>query len=265
MTMVNPGKRDLVSWWCMEESSGNALDSHGSNNLSSSGTISRTTGKIGYGRDLQIENNEFFYISSNSTLEFSGDVGMTIGCWSKKASAPAKTAQMLMTKARPGTIGSFYMGYGASDINSPVFGLGLNGLTTYNNVTWNGNLSTGIWYFILAWHDPTNDIIAISVNNGTPITDAHTVGMANGTAHTFRIGAFGASTYGWYDGLIDEAFISRRVYTADEREWLYNGGNGRTYADLSEIKSVNFVSISNLKSYTHVQKNNISSILHVKN
>ncbi len=46
------------------------------------------------------------------------------------------------------------------------------------------------------------------------------------------------------DGIIDEAFIARRVYTDDERSWFWNGGAGRRYTDLITPQGVTGVFLS---------------------
>jgi hypothetical protein len=83
------------------------------------------------------------------------------------------------------------------------------------------------WYFLLAWHDATNDLIWLSVNNATPQSTAWTYGTFNGTGE-FRIGGDQGGA-GLFEGRIDEVAIWSRVLTSDERTALFNAGAGKYY------------------------------------
>lgn len=99
---------------------------------------------------------------------------------------------------------------------------------------WNGTPTTGTWYFIVGWHDPNANTLNIQVNNGTPTTRSHSYGIYDGSLSSTRQIKIGALVgyYQYMDGLMDEVSVWKRVLTADERTWLYNNGNGRTYEDL---------------------------------
>ncbi len=56
--------------------------------------------------------------------------------------------------------------------------------------------------------------------------------MFNGTA-PFNIGRLGGTATTYHDGSTDEVVLYKRILTAAERTWLYNGGSGRTYTDLT--------------------------------
>ena len=49
----------------------------------------------------------------------------------------------------------------------------------------------------------------------------------------------------YFDGLIDEAFFYKRILTPDEIDWLYNNGQGRSYAELDAGKRVSVDSNGN--------------------
>lgn len=103
-------------------------------------------------------------------------------------------------------------------------------------------ITSGVWYHIVFWHDPVADQIGMSINNGTPITSAWSLGITTpitDSTNRLWVGAYALSTPAYFtDGIIDELSIWNSVLTADEREWLYNSGDGRTYDDLQDGTSM---------------------------
>jgi len=103
--------------------------------------------------------------------------------------------------------------------------------TSANNL---GAVSTGVWYFINAWHEAAANTCSIQVNDGAPNSANETAGEnVADTAANLRIGAQDTTEASFFDGLIDEAAFYKRVLTAAERTWLYNSGAGRAYAEVS--------------------------------
>ena len=72
--------RDLQGWWKLDEASGSAVDSHGSNTLTQTGTVGAATGKIDGARDFSTSN--YFSIASNASLS-TGDISFSLACWAK--------------------------------------------------------------------------------------------------------------------------------------------------------------------------------------
>jgi hypothetical protein len=90
-----------------------------------------------------------------------------------------------------------------------------------------GSPSLDTWYWIEWRTDGTN--LYGCVNRGTEDSVSATFSGNNSTA-PFSIGAF-AAIAGWYmDGLIDGLLFGKTLPDTDERDWLYNSGNGRTWA-----------------------------------
>lgn len=93
--------------------------------------------------------------------------------------------------------------------------------------------TTGVWYLVNAWHDADADQIGFSIDNGTATTKSHTGGTKDGT-QSFLIGTQ-EGTIRFLNGRMDEiGYWKGRVLTSAERTALYNGGNGKRYADLSD-------------------------------
>lgn len=227
---------DMKAYWNFEEASGNLIDVHtGTHTLTETGgTIASAGGKVGNCRDFELDDSEWFQRSAHADLA-NIDEDMTIAFWVNLESKA--TYQDIITYGW--NVGSsvygceyrtntdrfrFYMCGDANFVNQTVIAA--------DNF---GSPTLGTWYFYVAWHDAANNEIGIQINNGTANTTAHTTGGWDQTLGIFVIGA----GYNWnpmgqfFDGMLDECGFWKRVLTADEKTWLYNSGNGRTYADMN--------------------------------
>lgn len=220
-------KTGLVAWWSLDETSGTRNDSHGTNHLADGNTVLYGTGKISNAADFEATNSEYLYLADNAALSM-GDIDFTLVAWVKFESS---TADMIVLSKYD---------YGASQREYQVLVNASNRVFLY--VSGNGTTTAydsatgpidGEWGFVVCWHDATANTINVQVNNGTPSSTSYSGGVLDGTA-TFAIGSrFNNGTPdAFFDGLIDEVSIWKRVLTADERTWLFNSGNGRSYSEL---------------------------------
>jgi hypothetical protein len=216
---------DLISYWKMDEASGAAIDSHGSNTLTDTNTVGAATGKVGGARDFELDNTEYFTINDNDSLSM-GDIDFTLAAWVKLESTGVN--RNIIAKYNVAGNMREYRLYYAQAVNRLQFEVspdgGSSARTNANNL---GAPALDTWYFIVAWHDSVNNELSIQVNNGDIDTIAHSTGVLAGTA-PYRIGVSGSGFDAW-DGLIDEVGVWKRVLTSDERAALYNGGGGVTY------------------------------------
>lgn len=83
-------KTGLISYWKLDETSGNAVDAHGSNTLTDENTVGSAVGKVLTGRSFVAANSERLSIPSNATLQ-TGDVDFSISLWIKPSAAPGIT------------------------------------------------------------------------------------------------------------------------------------------------------------------------------
>jgi hypothetical protein len=99
-------------------------------------------------------------------------------------------------------------------------------------VTGFGAFSIGTWYFVTVGHDAAANQIFATVNAGSPETAAHSGGILD-AAQPFVLGDYLNGGGAAFDGLVDEFGIWKtRTLSGAERTWLYNAGNGRSYADI---------------------------------
>lgn len=232
----NPGISQLISWWNLDETSGMRYDAHGSNHLTDVNTVGYQTGKKGNAADFEWGNAEYLTINDNPSLSF-GDEDMTMGVWIKVESF-STGAEAIFGKW--GAVDEYHLYIGPT-VNSPRFAVNNGSVVTV--VDWGSVLSVGVWYFIMGWHDSVNNQIGICVNNGTPVTASHTGGILDG-ASAFRFGSYDPIDIEKFDGLMDEVFLYRKLLSADERSWLWNGGLGRTYQELLTSQGISGVFLS---------------------
>ena len=210
---------NLIAYWPLDEASGDALDAHGSNDLTDNNTVGAASGKVNGARDFEFANSEYFARADNADLS-TGDIDWTFACW-VNAESLVETWNVIVRK---GTEWHLYYVAGPNTFRFYVDG-------SSNFVASSGSLSTATWAFVVVWHDSVNNQIGISVNAGAADTNAHTTGMIDGLG-PFELGGDSSQSFYW-DGLIDEVGFWKRVLTSDERTELYNAGSGRDYAYVS--------------------------------
>lgn len=208
----------LISHWKMDQSSGNAPDSVGGNTLTAVNTPTSATGKINTCASLASGSLQSYNRADNASLSLGGHIHCAMGGWVKLTT---KAATMHVIGKRVANI-EYWIRYNFAT-DRLEFMVTHDG-TTQKIVSWGSAPSTAVWYYVLGWHDPDADIIAIQINGATPVTTAHSLGTFDGTS-MFEIGAGnGAETW---NGLIDEvSFWKGRKFTQADGAMLYNNGNG---------------------------------------
>jgi Concanavalin A-like lectin/glucanases superfamily len=213
----------LISYWKLDESSGDALDAHGTNDLTDNNTVGSASGKINGARDFEAANGEYFSRADNAGLS-TGDIDFTFAAW-----VNAESLSGFPVVANKGWAGSGggreWILYYRTDASR--FRFAVENETAEVDANTLGAASTGTWYHVVCWHDSVNNQIGIAVNGGSADTAAYSGGVTD-AAGDFRIGASPTQSLYW-DGLIDEAGFWKRVLSSAERLVLYNGGSGLAY------------------------------------
>lgn len=213
---------NLVSYWKLDASSGNESDSHGSNTLTEIGTAGSTSGKLNGGRvvDGAFPTLDGFSLSDNSAFDGT-DRAFTLALWINATSLSgegwflSKWGSLANREFRLYTTGT-----------TLVFTIGDSSVST-TSVNWGSALSTGTWYHVCCWHDPSANEIGVVVNAGTPVTASWSTGIQDGAA-AFEVGCNTTDGNNW-QGTLDELGLWSRVLTSQERTDLYNSGNGLAY------------------------------------
>lgn len=223
---------NLISYWSLDEASGDAIDAHGTNDLTDTNTVGAATGKVDGARDFEESASEYFSHADNSDLS-TGDIDFTFACWVNAESFTGSNQRIICKINNAVTVLEYDFYYRGSE--SRFYFDVYNGSSLVGRVAANtfGAPSTATWYFVVGRHrgGATNEI-DISVNDGG-FDSAATTGAPADTAAPFSIGSLAGLAGTFWDGLIDEvAFWKRSISDAEVTE-LYNSGNGRDYAYVS--------------------------------
>ena len=214
----------LISWWSLDETSGTRADSHGSNDLTDTNTVGYATGKQSNGGDFVRTSSEYLSHASNSDLT-TGDIDWTIAYWVKFD--VVNVYQAVVSKWNGA--GEFWIGL-SYEGKARFYAEKSSG---YADLYSTASLSADTWYFITAWFDSTNDLIYIQINDATPESTACTDIRTD--TKNWLIGAASSGSGDQVDGVVDEVGFWKRLLTSDERNQLYNSGNGVSYADLTSV------------------------------
>jgi hypothetical protein len=214
----------IVSWWKLEEASGNRVDTPGTVDITSDPGPGQAAAKVNNGADFESGSSHFLESSSDpSALDFA-DADFTIAGWVNLESVGA--LRSILTKwNETGDQRQYRLIYDHTGTTFK-FQVSSDG-TAIASVSSSITPSTATWYFLVAWHDATANTINITVNNGSPNSTSHSGGCFNSTADVMMGAGDGAVDF--FDGLIDEVGVWSRVLTAGERTVLYNNGTGITY------------------------------------
>src|SRR5512146_1241028 len=221
---------NFIAGWEFENGSALGTDS-GSNGLTLvNNGVTQVAGVVGNAISCVATSSQYLSRASEALLQ-TGDIDFTFAAWVK---ATTKTAFMFAVAKDTNTGGAreyglyydpvldrFRMGvYRAVDTLAPVSADAL------------GAVTTGVWYFLVGWHNAAADTVSIQVNNGV-VNSAATGGalQAAGGAE-FRIGGRATPGSGLYwNGLLDQVMFWKRVLSSTERTGLYNSGAGVTVAE----------------------------------
>jgi len=230
---TNPLKTNLVAWWTLDEESGQRNDSFSGNHLTANGSISfDPDGKQDNAAWANNPGNEGRYLTRTDNADLSmGDIDFTIGGWFKPLSLNQFPINQHRLIGKATTLTREY--YISISGSKPEihFSVSADGSSTVTTVSSGVIAAVNTWYFIIAWHNAATNQIFIQVNNAPPVPKAHFGGVFDG-AHDFAIGGRHGGTNRFFDGLIDECFVYKRILTSSERMWLWGGSSGRTYSEL---------------------------------
>jgi len=217
---TNPGTTNLVAWWSLDETSGTRVDSHGSNDLTDNNTVGFAAGVQGNAADFESTNTEYLDITSPVAALRGGNKDFTIGGWIKLESR--NTWCHVLSVYTSGE-----REYFVTDDGTYLHAYLGDGSLLWVADAASASLSTATWYFWVVWHDTSGPSWNIQTDDGSVTSDTTFGGTPGTGTSALRMGTSN------FDGLQDECFYYERVLTADERTWLYNGGSGRAYSDLS--------------------------------
>lgn len=216
---------NLVAYWKLDESSGNAADSVGSNTLTNNGTASYSTGKINNAWDGGATNTTKWLTSTTN----SGTIhqNMSFSFWVKMNTEITSGAQGFFT-IRTDTSSNFIDWRVSYEYNAGTRRLafyrskpGVADQVVYYNIT----LGTTNWHHVVMTYDTATLLGYVA---GSQVATLAASGVGTAGASTITIGATGASNEP-ASALIDEFGIWTRGLSSGEVTSLYYGGAGNQY------------------------------------
>jgi hypothetical protein len=220
----------LISYWKMDEASGNEPDAHGSNTLTDNNTVGSAAGKINTGRDF---NGTDEYLSHASDL-LSGATACSVQAWvySSRASLVFRPDNVFYVGDNGATgdiVAIDFEGDGSGAKFRFIKTEGFGG--TYAKA--DNFASVATWYHLVGTVS-TAGVTTLYVNGvAQATTGSLTNGAMSSTASTTigcRNDLTGAS---FWQGTIDEVAIWSRELSAAEVTELYGGGSGFAYPMVS--------------------------------
>ena len=195
-------------------------DSHGSNHLTDNNATPSATGKQSNCASFTRSSSQYLSRADNATLS-PGNTSFTFATW-VKLDNKTNTQRILGKWAASNQEYLLQYDQPSDRFTWSVSDTGSNTVSVTASTF--GSPSTATWYFVVVYHDATNDLIGISVNNGAFNTAAHSAGIYNGTADFIISGSTNS-----LDGDIDEVGYWSAVLSATEISNLYSSGSGTTY------------------------------------
>jgi hypothetical protein len=220
---------NLVSYWRFNESSGNAVDDVGSNDLTNTG-CTYTTGKINNGVDLEAGDSDYLSITDASQTGLDFSTALSFSAWVKVESTFGGVRYVVLSKWSGAGADRSYWWY---LLNNDTMTLQTNdGVTTEEFAfQYTPGFSTGTWYHIVVTMEQQTHTLTKTVAKG--YVNGDLVNMFSVTAVTIQNGAAdfivgNKASADYFDGMIDELGVWSRALTHVEVLQLYNLGSGLT-------------------------------------
>jgi hypothetical protein len=202
----------LISWWDMDEISGDRIDSHGGFTLASNGVGSALGKVVAKAANFVASEGDFL---SRAATPYAGTTG-TLAFWAKNSSSISN--QTLFT----------FNGLSELEFKSSGSGGALFVVNADSLPASKGSLTMTSWNLFLLEHTPTLGRIYVNNVVGSDSSGSYTAITGSGD---LVIGERATSGENW-NGQIGPFSIWNRILTSDERAELYNSGNGLGYDDI---------------------------------
>jgi hypothetical protein len=229
---------NLVSFWDLDESSGNRADSHGSNTLVDASSVGARNGLISNGANFVLASSDRLTLADNADISVGSDVSFVYAGWFYVDLVSGYYVPL----SKWGTTDTEYL----LDLNEPGgstrrIAWYVRDSTDTSNVIVIANdqipYAQTAWYFLVMGYDKDLDLVFLTTNNNVTNIDALAGGGFNGT-ESLSLGS-NNNPGSYYDGVIDElGFWKGGILNPAETTWLYNSGSGRTYSDLTGYSAV---------------------------
>lgn len=213
----------LIAAWDLSEQSGARVDQKGGLDLTDNNTVTGQAAGSPQGgpcSQFTAANSEFLSHASAAALQ-TGDIDFTVEAWVYMDTIGANrrfvarddegaNREYVLWYFHGGTCFAFQMG------GSTLLGTG-------------AAPAAGGWHYLVGWHDATADTMNLQVDNGAPDSQAEAVISAKNVPLTVGVDS---APFNYHNGRMWALRFWKRVLTSDERVLTWNGGLGRTFAQL---------------------------------
>lgn len=256
MTMIMPDPKNFICWCPLDEASGNVLDQVKLRAFTTANLGQGAGHASPHGRDWEQGTPSKCYIADAAWNTF-GNESIVMGAWLKgetfnttwDSGSYVYDLTAIIAKAISLNDHEYFLGF--DDVYRPTFRMsnGTSHVWDTNAQGTSGQLSDGTAGLIIGGYnaDDNQAFVKLYSTAGALLTSgvaADSVGFGtSGDSVPLWIGgqqetaAAGDGTHYW-DGIIDETFIYKGIFSADNLEWIVNGGVGRTYSDLIAVGGV---------------------------
>ena len=225
-------KDGLKAYWDLDESSGNAIDSHtGGHDGTDNNTVGTSaTGGPGGGRcrDLVAANNEYFDVTHHADLT-GGNSDWTIGGWGYSDDLSTTRSLMAKRTSSGGTDNEYEILWFDSKLQ---FFIG-DGSTSFGTGISHGGISTATWYFWLAWHNSGTSKLHLSEDDSEATAVSHGITPGTSTAGVALGNLFPTTPTLPWEGRMQFWGKWSQIVASGDRTSLYNSGSGVDYASLT--------------------------------
>ncbi len=219
---ANPGAANLVSWWSLNEASGDRADSVGSTTLAALNEPGSAAGVQGSALSVDSASDEVLVQAPDNADISLNATNFSISGWINFSDIPG-VDQVWLVKGVAGAYDYYF--YLRAD-GKIVFAFSPDGENIYS-VASAQSLSPANWYHVAAVYDGAQ--VVLYINAGTPASLEYNSGIFDGSA-ALKIGTFDYGT--GISQSIDEVAIWKRALTPNEISWLYNNGAGRSFSEV---------------------------------
>lgn len=215
----------LISYYALDESSGNPQDSYGTNHATSNSGTANSSGKINTAYNY---NNTYSGIPDSSEWDAIGGA-ITIAGWFK----PDSTGVWHQIITKRDWSGANKVSWGFFFVNTNVLGFNYWAANAHEYRQTTASISAGNWYHVAVTFTPSSSLTLYI--NGSAVSGSWVAGTGSqampSNSTPVGIGAFydGGSYAAYLKGTVDELGVWDRHLTADEISGLYNGGDGLAY------------------------------------
>jgi hypothetical protein len=218
---------DLISYWKLDESSGNASDSVGSVTLTNNNTVGYATGKINNCADFGSSNSNKSLTTTNKLGIDGGEV--SISAWVNCTTLPANNSDRQHAVDNGNNTSKVHYGVGVIKTSDKVhlfWNRGRSGVVD-NTVLSTITPDTGTWYHLVMTYDGTD--VRGYINGELDKSVASSGNGSGNPGEGTTIGCYVSGSSEFFSGKVDEVGVWDRALSSSEVTALYNSGNGKQY------------------------------------